>query len=106
MSTYQYISTEERVYVDRALVVSPGDVVDWTGGAPDDGHWQPTDETRAELDRLAAEQAKVDEAEQKQAGQEQPPGSATPPDTGALPADTAPEPSPAKTAARKTSKEA
>ncbi len=36
---YRY-SGEERVYVDRALVVSDGDVVDWPE-PPDDGHWTP-----------------------------------------------------------------
>jgi hypothetical protein len=41
---YRYTSTEERVYADRALVVSPGDVVDWDT-PPADGHWIPaTDE--------------------------------------------------------------
>lgn len=37
---YRYTSTEERVYADRALVVSPGDVVDWAI-PPADGHWAP-----------------------------------------------------------------
>lgn len=38
---YRYTSTEERVYADRALVVGPGDVVDWPSGPPADGHWVP-----------------------------------------------------------------
>ncbi|GAA1030798.1 MULTISPECIES: hypothetical protein [Amycolatopsis] len=58
---YRYTSTEERVYADRALVVSPGDVVDWDT-PPADGHWvpahgepaPPTAEERAELDAIAA----------------------------------------------------
>ena len=40
---YRYTSTEERVYVDRALTVNSGDVVDWPDGAPEDGHWEPVD---------------------------------------------------------------
>lgn len=102
---YRYTSTEERVYVDRALVVSPGDVVDWPDGPPADGHWQPTDETRVELDRLAAEQANADEAERKRAEQQQAPPENTPPSTAETPpVDTVPASSPAKSAA-KTAKE-
>lgn len=56
MSEYRYTSTEERVYPDRALVVGPGDIVDWPAGPPTDGHWEPTEETAAELARLAAEE--------------------------------------------------
>jgi len=97
---YQYTSTEERVYVDRALVVSPGDVVDWPDGPPADGHWQPTEETQAELDRLAAEQAAQDAAEQKQGEQKQ--GEQTP-DGGT--ATTGTKSTPAPRAAAKSTKE-
>lgn len=31
---------EERVYVDRAIVVNDGDLVDWET-PPADGHWEP-----------------------------------------------------------------
>lgn len=54
MSEFRYTSTETRTYVDRALVVSRGDVVDWPDGPPADGHWAPVD----------AEHAAADEAEQ------------------------------------------
>lgn len=41
MPEFRFTDTQARVYVDRALVVEPGDVVDWPDGAPDDGQWQP-----------------------------------------------------------------
>ena len=41
MSDYRYLNTQAQVYVDRALVVEPGDVVDWPDGAPNDGQWEP-----------------------------------------------------------------
>ncbi len=43
MSRYRFTDTQARVYVDRALVVEPGDVVDWPDNAPADGQWQPAD---------------------------------------------------------------
>jgi len=45
---FRFTDTQERVYVDRALVVSPGDVVEWPDGAPDDGQWQPADTAEAQ----------------------------------------------------------
>lgn len=39
MPLFTFIDTQARVYVDRALVVQPGDEVDWPDGAPDDGQW-------------------------------------------------------------------
>lgn len=91
---YVYKSTEERVYAERGLVANFGDVVDWPDGPPADGHWVPTDETQAELDRLAAERAAA-ETEQPQTedplstGDEStgtPPGETGPTDTPTTPA--------------------
>lgn len=48
---YRY-SGEERVYVDRALVVSDGDVVDWAE-PPADGHWTPAARDGSEPPPLA-----------------------------------------------------
>lgn len=53
---YRYTSTEERVYADRALVVGPGDVVDWPTVAPADGHWVPVDPGEAHDDADTGEQ--------------------------------------------------
>lgn len=91
---YRYTSTEERVYADRGLVVTFGETADWPDGPPTDGHWVPTDETQAELDRLAAERAAVEAAQAKtadppQTGEqstETPPGETGPTDTPTTPA--------------------
>jgi hypothetical protein len=40
MSSFEFIGPQAVVYVERALEVSPGDVVDWPDGAPDDGNWR------------------------------------------------------------------
>jgi hypothetical protein len=40
VSRYRFTDTQARVYVERALLVEPGDVVDWPDGAPDDGQWE------------------------------------------------------------------
>lgn len=87
---YRYTSTEERVYPDRGLLVNFDDVVDWPDGPPADGHWVPTDETQAELDRRAAERAAAEQAaaedEQKktdeQSGAEQQSADTPPPTDG------------------------
>ena len=48
MTRYRFTDSQPRVYVDRALLVEPGAVVDWPDGAPDDGQWEPVDDTPAE----------------------------------------------------------
>lgn len=95
---YVYKSTEERVYADRGLTVVQGDVVDWPEGPPADGHWVPTEETQAELDRRAAER---DEAEGAQQKTEEPPSGGeqtaeTPGDGEQAPTDTPTTPAPAR----------
>lgn len=64
---YRFRDTQARVYVERALLAEPGDVVDWPDGAPDDGQWEPVGDdtpTTAELAEqahLPAEQVGNDE---------------------------------------------
>ncbi len=43
MGDYRFTNTQACVYADRALVVEPGDVVDWPDGPPADGHWEPVE---------------------------------------------------------------
>lgn len=43
MPRYRFTGTQELIYVDRALVVAPGDEVDWPESAPADGQWEPVD---------------------------------------------------------------
>lgn len=45
MPQFRFTGTQEVVYVDRALVVSPGEVVDW-GEPPADGHWEPVEPSK------------------------------------------------------------
>jgi hypothetical protein len=45
MPQYRFTNTQALVYVDRSLVVEPGDLVDWPDGAPEDGHWEPAPAT-------------------------------------------------------------
>jgi hypothetical protein len=54
---YRYIGSVERIYVDRSLVVSPGELVDWPAGAPEDGQWQPVDEDQVDDDPTNGELA-------------------------------------------------
>lgn len=42
MPQFRFTNSQELVYVDRALVVRPGDVVEWDQ-PPADGNWQPAD---------------------------------------------------------------
>ncbi|MFD2421672.1 hypothetical protein [Amycolatopsis pigmentata] len=67
MSRYRFTDTQPRIYVDRALEVQPGDVVDWPDGAPDDGQWEQVDDDEA----TAAEQAESDEQERHLAEQDE-----------------------------------
>lgn len=66
MPNYRFTNTQARVYVDRALVVEPNDVVDWPDGPPDDGQWEPVDgDAQAADDRVLAawENQPLDETE-------------------------------------------
>lgn len=36
---FRFDGPQTQIYVDRALTVNPGDVIEWPGGAPADGHW-------------------------------------------------------------------
>ena len=40
-SWHRFTGSQDQIYVDRALLVRPGDVIQWPAGAPDDDHWTP-----------------------------------------------------------------
>lgn len=42
MPKFRFTNTQECIYVDRALVVAPGDIVEWDQ-PPADGHWEPAE---------------------------------------------------------------
>jgi hypothetical protein len=73
MTSYRYTPEFSCIYVDRALEVNPGDVVEWDE-MPNDGRWEPVDsETPGGGDNFPDEQARAELAETQQPVDEQPP---------------------------------